>query len=52
MLSYFVRSVEIDSNACLSCSLSGRSLSSRIFYSMSAVRAGMWHKFDEISRKI
>ena len=52
MLSYFVCSVEIDSNACLSCSLSGRSLSSRILSSFPAGRAGMSHKFDEISRKI
>ena len=41
VFSYYLLSKEIDSNPCLNCSLSGRSLSSRLFSGFSDVRFGI-----------
>lgn len=52
MFSYFVFSEETDFNACLSYSLSGRSLSLRIFSSFSVVRFDIAYGTNRLTLKI
>ena len=52
MFSYFVFGEETDFNACLSYSLSGRSLSLRIFSSFSVVRFGIAYGTNRLTLKI